>query len=103
MTRLEWTEPAIADIKNIQDFLARDSTAYADAMVERLILSVERLQSFPESGRRVPEAKDANVREVIVSSYRIIYRRRKGRAQILAVIHSARNLPGMKPKPWAIR
>jgi plasmid stabilization system protein ParE len=26
MTRLEWTEPAVADLENIQDYIARNST-----------------------------------------------------------------------------
>jgi len=42
MTRVEWTEPAITDIKHIQDYIARDSAEYAGAIVERLILSVEK-------------------------------------------------------------
>jgi len=46
MTRLEWTEPAVADLENIQDYIARDSAEYADALIERLILSVDRLESF---------------------------------------------------------
>jgi plasmid stabilization system protein ParE len=25
MTRIEWTEPAVADLENIQDYIARDS------------------------------------------------------------------------------
>jgi plasmid stabilization system protein ParE len=48
----------------------------------------------------VPEASDLKVRELIVSGYRVIYRRRKQAVQIVAVVHSARNLAGMKPKPW---
>ena len=64
MTRLEWTEPAVSDLENIQDYIARDSSEYADAVVERLILSVEQLQLFPASGRFVPEAKDPRVRTV---------------------------------------
>ena len=100
MTRLEWTDPAIADLENIQDYLSKDSVEYANAVVERLILSAERLESFPQSGRPVPEASDLKVRELIVSGYRIIYRLRPSRAQILAVLHGARHLAGMKPKPW---
>jgi plasmid stabilization system protein ParE len=38
MTRLEWTDPAVADLEHIQDYIARDSVEYADALVERLIL-----------------------------------------------------------------
>ncbi|MBI4401580.1 MAG: type II toxin-antitoxin system RelE/ParE family toxin [Nitrospirae bacterium] len=100
MTHLEWTDPAVADLENIQDYLARDSSEYANAVVERLIQSVERLRSFPESGRLVPEAPNTKVREFFVSCYRIIHRARKDRAQILAVVHSAKNLAGMPPKPW---
>jgi addiction module RelE/StbE family toxin len=100
MTRLEWTDPAVADLDNIHDYIARDSVEYAQAVIERLIHAVERLKSFPESGRIVPEAATPSVREVVTLGYRIIYRLRKGRAQILAVIHSARNLAGLTPKPW---
>ena len=100
MTCLEWTDPAVADLENIQDYLAKDSVEYADAVIERLVLSVERLESFPQSGRPVPEATDLKVRDIIVSGYRIVYRLKKGRALILGVIHGARHLAGMKPKPW---
>lgn len=100
MTRLEWTDPAVADLENIHDYIARGSADYADAVIERLILSVERLRSFPQSGRHVPEASDLKVRELIVSGYRVIYRLRKNIVQIVAVVHSARDLAGMKPKPW---
>ena len=103
MTRLEWTEPAVADLENIQDYIAKDSAEYSNALIERLILSVDRLESFPESGRRVPESTDPKVRELLVESYRVVYRLKKGSVQILAVAHGARNLTGMKPKPWTKR
>jgi plasmid stabilization system protein ParE len=99
MTRLEWTDPAVTDLENIQDYLARDSPEYADSVVERLIFLVERLRSFPHSGRVVPEASDLKVRELIVSTHRIMYRLRKDKVQILAVVHSARNLGGVAPEP----
>lgn len=100
MTRIEWTDPAVADLERIHDYIARDSVDYADALVERLILSVG---SFLESGRRVPESTNLKVRELLVEGYRVMYRLKKRTAQILAVIHGARYLPGMKPKPWATR
>jgi toxin ParE1/3/4 len=103
MTRLEWTELAVADLENIQDYIAKDSAEYADALIERLIFSVDRLESFPERGRRVPESTDPKVRELLVECYRVIYRLKKGSVQILAVAHGARNLADMKPKPWAKR
>lgn len=48
MTRLEWTNPAVADLENIQDYVARDSPEYAAALIERLILSVDRLTASPK-------------------------------------------------------
>ena len=39
MTRLEWTDPAVADLENVRDYIARDSAHYANAVIERLILT----------------------------------------------------------------
>jgi plasmid stabilization system protein ParE len=50
MTRLEWTDPAVAALDNIYDYISKDSAEYALAVVYRLTLSVERLKAFPESG-----------------------------------------------------
>jgi toxin ParE1/3/4 len=97
---LSGPNPAVADLENIQDYIARDSAEYADAVIERLILSVDQLESFPESGRRVLESADPKIRELLGERYRIIYRLRKGSVQILAVVHGARNLAQVRPKPW---
>ena len=45
MTRIEWTEPAVSDLDNIHDYIARDSAEYADAFVERLDRKSTRLNS----------------------------------------------------------
>jgi len=100
MTRLEWTDPAVTDLENIHDYLARDSPEYANALIARLIQSVERLKPFPKSGRHVPEAPSTTVGELVVAGYRVIYRMRKEQVQILSVVHSARNPAGMQPEPW---
>ncbi len=103
MIRIKWTKPAVSDLESIQDYIARDSAEYAGAVVERLVLSVDQLVLFPESGRLVPEATDSNIRELLVQNYRVIYRLKKGSIQILAIVHGARNLLGIKRKPWADR
>ena len=83
MTRLEWTDPAVADLENIQAYIARDSAEYADAVIERLILSVDQLESFPESGRRVPESADPKMRELLVERYRLSIGSGKERCRFL--------------------
>jgi toxin ParE1/3/4 len=50
------------------------------------------LTRFPRAGRKVPELDDENVRELVVYSYRIIYRLQDDDALIVAVIHGKRIL-----------
>jgi len=50
------------------------------------------LQEFPESGRVVPEYEAKQVRELIGGSYRIWYRLRDDRVEILAILHGARDI-----------
>jgi plasmid stabilization system protein ParE len=42
--------------------VARDSTHYADLVVERIVEAVERLKDNPRSGRVVPELGDESIR-----------------------------------------
>ena len=51
-----------------------------------------RLIDFPASGRMVPEIGEKSIREVILGSYRIIYRRRSEAVDVLTVHHGARLL-----------
>ncbi|MBK9129789.1 MAG: type II toxin-antitoxin system RelE/ParE family toxin, partial [Phycisphaerales bacterium] len=76
MTRVVWTESALADLQAIQGFVSRDSARYADLLVERILGAVGRIASFPRSGRVVPEFLDDSLREVIQGNYRIVYRLR---------------------------
>ena len=53
-------------------------------------------------GRLVPEANRDDVRELIFQGYRIIYRTKPYRVQIIAVIHGSRNLAAKEVNPWDI-
>jgi len=46
MTRLEWTEPDVADLENIQDYIARDSAECADTLIERPLCLSTSLNRF---------------------------------------------------------
>ncbi len=100
--RIEWTAPAVEDLQGIVDYIARDSTVYAEAMAGRIIRAGDRLAFFPKQGRVVPEGGDPSVREIIVQPYRVLYRLKRDRVQILAVIHGGRDIAQAKPKPWDI-
>ncbi len=100
--KIEWTEPAILDLDSIRDYIARDSQYYAAQFVERIIETVEKLEKFPEIGRKVPEAEEENIREFLFHTYRIIYRVEAERILVLTVIHGSRDLSHKKPKPWDV-
>ncbi len=93
MTAIRWTEPAVADLEAIHDYVARDSAKYATLLVERLIASLERVTHLPEIGRVVPEYRRPDIREIILGSDRVVYRLRSGQAEVLTVFHGARLFP----------
>jgi plasmid stabilization system protein ParE len=72
--KLLWTEPAIEDLRNIHNYIARDSQIYANSFVQRIVLAVERLLDLPKLGRLVPEADQETIRELLYHNYRIISR-----------------------------
>ena len=84
------------DLEAIRDYIADDSPRYAALVIERIIGVVERLSSFPESGRMVPERNDPEIREVIVRPYRVVYRLRPGVVEIATVFRASRMLPEVK-------
>ena len=72
--------------------MARDSVRYATLLAERIVAAVDRLESFPESGRVVPEVGDESLREVIHGAYRIVYRIKAESVEVVTVHHAAQLL-----------
>jgi toxin ParE1/3/4 len=96
MAEVRWTPQAVDDLDAIADHIARDSPQYSSLFVMDVFYAVDRLTQFPQSGRIVPELNDAMVREIILGSYRIIYRRRHDLVEILTVYHGSRLLDPSK-------
>jgi len=93
VTKLIWSPQALRDLEAIRDYIAVDSPRYAALVVERIVVGVERLRDFPESGRVVPERNSPAIREVIVRPYRVVYRLRAGVVEIATVFRASRMLP----------
>ena len=98
--KLVWSEPALADIESIRDYIRRDSEFYAGRFINRIIEVVETLVELPARGRLVPEADDPNTRELLFQNYRIMYRVESKRIIILAIVHAARDWTQKEVKPW---
>jgi len=88
---VKWTRPARLDLKQIRDYIARDSKFYAEKVSLEIVEKSEILNSFPEVGRIVPEIGDPNIRELFIYSYRLIYEILPTKIEILALIHAKRD------------
>ncbi len=90
--RVRWTAPALRDVEDIGDYIARDDPAAAARVVSRIFEQLTVLESHPEIGRpgRVPET-----RELVIPGLPYIapYRVRDDRVELLAVFHGARRWP----------
>jgi plasmid stabilization system protein ParE len=93
MGQVHWTEIALADLKDVHDYIARDSAYYAAAFVGRVRDSAASLNQLPRRCRITPEFDDPTVRDMIIGKYRLIYRvEERDTVFILAFIHGARDL-----------
>jgi toxin ParE1/3/4 len=59
-------------------------------LVERIMAAVDLLASSPLMGRVVPELNHPHVRELIVGSYRVVYRYQHDTVEIATISHGAR-------------
>lgn len=101
--RIEWSLRARADIRDLKAYIAKDSPYYALRFAERVISAVEKLKTFPQIGRVVPEADGRkDVREVIYQGYRIIYLVQPELISIVTIFHGSWELAGKEANPWDV-
>jgi toxin ParE1/3/4 len=91
--RIIWSPLAVERVSEIAEYIARDNPTAAKEWTDMVFGKVERLKSFPGSGRIVPEIDNPRIRELIYSNYRIIYRIEEKQLSILTVRHGKQILP----------
>lgn len=87
-----WSRRTSQDLEAIADYIASDSPTYAGIVVKKVVHQTRALSRFPRSGRKVPEFDNENIRELLVYSYRVIFRLEEREVVIAAVIHGRRML-----------
>ncbi len=93
MVKIVWTEPALRDLDEIAEYIALDKYSAARNLVRQIFARVDRLQEFPESGRKPPELpENSRYYEVIVGPCRILYRIDNTKLYVLYVMRSERQL-----------
>jgi len=92
VAQIVWTEPVLLDLDAIAEYIALDKPNAANNLVQKVFSTIDRLEQFPESGRKPPEFKKSRYREIIVDPCRIFYRIEKDKIYILYVMRSERQL-----------
>ncbi len=92
---LIWAPVAKLDLWDIISYISESNPSVANRFGNSVFESIERLRDFPQSGRIVPEMEDADIREIIVSPCRVIYRlsERDHMVEIARIWHAARGTP----------
>ncbi|NRA72906.1 MAG: type II toxin-antitoxin system RelE/ParE family toxin [Gammaproteobacteria bacterium] len=92
MVEIIWTKPAIEDLNDIAEYIALSNRQAAQKLVANIFSKVERLEDFPESGKKPIELSNLNYREIIVNPCRIFYKIDKDKVYILHVMRQERDL-----------
>lgn len=92
---ISWTEAAWSDLEQAAGYISQGSPAYAAALVRETLAAARTLDRFAERGRYEPEVQDVSIRELFVSSYRLIYQVRPTGIYIVAMVHGARDLAAL--------
>jgi len=85
--RIIWSPLAIERITEIALNIAEDKPSASVKWVDSVFNMVEKIATFPKSGRIVPEIEKDNFREIIHGNYRIIYSISENNIEILTVRH----------------
>jgi len=86
---------ARADLRDIVRYISFDAPDRAFQFGLFLISRTRLLARSPELGRLVPELADPLIREIIVRSYRVVYRLDDSRhlVEVIRFWHAARGIP----------
>ncbi len=92
-----WMPKALANLADIGATIAWDhGIPVAEKWRDRIFGAAEQLESLPLIGAEVPEIGRNDIREVGFPPYRVIYRLRPDRCEILTVVHSRQSLSSDK-------
>jgi toxin ParE1/3/4 len=67
MGKIIWAPSALKDIDSIAEYIEKDSVDQAALFVSRIIEMTDQLEFFPDSGRIIPEIKNKNCRDLVIT------------------------------------
>ena len=92
MVEIVWSEPALADLDAIADYIALENPVAAAELVKRIFGHVEQLTGHPDSGSRPQELARSRYRQIVEPPCRVFYRYDGHKVFILHVMRFERLL-----------
>ena len=93
-----WTDSAIADLKEIRDYISLDNPPAAEKVGRGILDHVRILETFPLIGPAYPRRSSGAIREIVYWKCRIFYEvlDKPKRVHVLRVWHGARGEPELR-------
>lgn len=92
MAQIIWSEPALADLDAIADYIALENPVAASELVKRIFDHVDQLTDQPDSGSRPQELGRSRYRQIVEPPCRVFYRHDGHKVFILHAMRSERLL-----------
>jgi len=93
VVEIVWLEEALNDLDEIYSYISKDSVLYARRQIDRIEKHVSILEKHIRAGKMVIEISRPEIREIVVGSYRVIYKIvSENLIHILMIHHGARDL-----------
>ncbi len=93
MVRVNWTDQAVNDLKDIAEYISKDSKSYAKIQIQRIRQRTHILKQYQLAGQKLEIFGDLNIRQLVEGNYLILYHvKGDNQVDILTVHHSSRDL-----------
>lgn len=83
--RLVWSKTAMTRAVEEARFIAEDKPGAANRWLDGLFATVDRLETFPNSGHSVPELPNTKYRQLSYKSHRVVFSVESSAVNILTI------------------
>ena len=89
-----WAQSAIDSLDSSASFVAQENPMAASELIDQVLAKAQKLSTLFDRGRRVPELRDPNVRELIIGRYRLMYEVHADAVTIVVFVPGASDFRG---------
>ena len=88
---VKWSKSAQSALDEVITYIHQDSPANARRVLVAALEAADSLETLAERGRIVPELADSHIRELLVLSFRLLYRMSNDGVTIVAFLRGVRD------------